>query len=181
MKKAFAIITALVFSMVLLTGCSLFGLGGKSLSDEIVGEWDGQIDVAKAIYKSLGDELGIELSPEPAYCSVQVIFNEDNTGEFVIDNESFARAVGECVEPYTSGLFSFDTSGLVDIVMQYVAKDMDPGSGTDEFTYEVDDKNDAVTLSTGSDTTTLYRNDDGALEYTDDDELGQTIILEKAE
>lgn len=169
---------AVMFSVCMLGGCSLFS---KPLSKDIVGQWNGELDVAQLLYKELGDELGIELTPEPAYCSIQLEFNEDNTAVMAIDMEGFARAVGQCAEPFVSGFFSFDTSGLVDILMQYVAKDMDPETGTDEYTYEVDDENETVTLSADGEVLTLQRNDDGNLEFTDAEELGQIVVFEKAE
>lgn len=178
MKRITAIVIAITFGALMFTGCSLFS---KPLSEDIVGEWNGQIDVAQVVYKELGDELGIELSPEPAYCPIQLKFDEDNTAVMIIDNEGFAKAVGQCVEPYLSGIFSFDTSGLVDVLMQYVAKDMGSESGTDEYTYQVDDENETVTLSADGESMTLQRNDDGALELPDDGALGQTIVFEKAE
>lgn len=178
MKKLITIVIAVMFSVCMLAGCSLFS---KPLSETIIGQWNGELDVAQILYKGLGDELGIELSPEPAYCSVQLEFNEDKTAVMTIDTEGFARAVGQCAEPYVSGFFSFDTSGLVDILMQYAAKDMDPETGMEEYTYEVDDENETVTLSAGGESLTLQRNDDGNLEFADAEELGQTIVFEKAE
>lgn len=178
MMRLIAIATALAVCLFMVTGCSLFE---KPLSKEIVGEWDGQMDVSKAVYKGLSDELGVDLSPEPAYCNVKLVFNEDQTGVLSIDKDGFAQAVGECVEPYTSGIFSFDTSGLVSVLMGYISQGISEESGSEEFTYQVNDDNNEVILQNSGSSITVTRNDEGNLEYMDEEDLGQTIVFKKAE
>lgn len=165
------IVLALIFSM-----CSC---GHAKLSESIIGEWTGQVDVAKMIYQELGDELGLELSPEPAYCSVTLSFDEGGEAVMKIDQEEFAQAVGQCASPFTSALLGFDTDSLVSLLMQYVSKDMSEESGTDEFTYTVDDENNTVTFTDESgETTVMQLNDDGQLEY-DAEEISQVVVFEK--
>ena len=168
----------LLIVMIVMVSIAFSGCGAKPLSKQIVGDWAGQADIAKVIYKELGDKLGIELSPEPAYCDVSVTFREDGSGEMIIDQESFAQAVGQCVEPYTSAFFDFDTESLVSLLMQYVSKDMDESGGHTEFSYTVDDKSGTVLLSESSDEMEMVLNEDGQLEYQEE-ELGQTITFEK--
>ena len=85
-----------VVLLLLLGGCSGLdnGMHPERLSTNIIGQWHGQVDVAKMIYKELGDELGVELSPEPEYCDLFFEFYEDNTCLIKVDTESFARAAG---------------------------------------------------------------------------------------
>ena len=110
----------------------------KPLSETVIGQWDGQLDVAKFCYKELGEELGIDISPEPVYSNMYLYFYEDGRFLFKIDIDSFGRALGECSEPYTSALFGFDTGFIVDLIMQYVAQDVPVDSGEEWGTYSVD-------------------------------------------
>lgn len=165
----------------MITGLCACGITEKSVSleESVIGQWHGQVDIAKMIYKELGDELGIELSPEPAYCDIYFVFDEDGTYLLKIDSESFAKAVGECAEPYTSAIFGFDTGSLVDIIMQYVAKDMPVDTGEERGTYEVNEDELSVLMSTDDgDEITLVLDNEGHLQY-EDEEINQTVILEK--
>ncbi|MBQ6502058.1 MAG: hypothetical protein IJI87_12035 [Mogibacterium sp.] len=68
--------------IVLLVTITLMGLAACGsediaadnirLSETIKGEWYGQVDIAKMIYQTISDEIGIELSPNPAYCDVML-------------------------------------------------------------------------------------------------------------
>lgn len=178
MKRPVAMITALAVCLFMMTGCSLFK---TPVSKDIVGEWSGQMDVSKAVTKGLSDKTGVSLSPEPAYCNVKLVFNEDQTGTLIVDKDGFAQAVGECVESYTSGLFSFDTSGLVSMLMGYISQGISEDTGSQEFTYQVNDDNDEVILQNNGSSVTVVRNDDGDLEYMDEEGLGQTIVFKRAE
>lgn len=178
MKRLIAIATALAVCLFMMTGCSLFK---KPVSKDIIGEWSGQMDVSKAVAKGLSDKTGVDLSPEPAYCNVKLVFNEDQTGVLIIDKDGFAQAVGECVEPITSGIFSFDTSGLVSMLMGYISQSISEDTGSQEFTYQANDDSDEVILQNNGSSVTVVRNDDGDLEYMDEEGLGQTIVFKRAE
>lgn len=179
--KKYRAIIVVILLVALLSGCRNFTneANPEKLSDVIVGQWYGQVDIAKMVYKELDDELGIELSPDPAYCDIYFEFEDDGTSIFKIDSESFAKAVGECAEPYTSALFGFDTGSLVDIIMQYVAKEMPADTGEDQGTYDVNDDEMAVSITTESgEVITLIMDNEGHLQY-EDEEINQTVLLEK--
>ena len=149
------------------------------LSEIIVGEWNGQVDVAQMVYQDLGEELGIELSPDPIYCDVQMIFDDDGSCVFAVDVESFALAVGKCVEPYTSAFFGVDTDFLVDMIMESVASDIPTETGVAQGQYEVEDENSVVYIKTDDgQNEPIYLDKNGCLEY-EDKEIGQIIIFEK--
>jgi len=181
MKKSI-IISVLVLVMTMFTACgSGEGVLHKNsvLSEIIVGEWYGQVDVAQMVYHDLGKELGIELSPEPVYCDIKMVFNEDGFCAFIIDVKSFSIAVGKCVEPYTSAFFGFDTDFLVEMIMQSVAADIPADTGRAEGHYEVDDENDVIYISTDDgEVETVYLRKDRNLQY-EDTKIGQAIIFEK--
>ena len=175
-KVTVFILLVVIFS---LYGCSNNMTSSKSLSEYALGEWNGQVDVAKIMYKSLGDELGIELAPDPEYCDMSLYFNDDNTCTMSIDTDGFATAVGNCVKPYVSAIIGFDTSMFVDVIMQYVAKDMPVESGTEECTYEVGDEQQCIIVSDDNgNENTFYLMKDGTLQY-EDQEIGQVFTFYK--
>lgn len=171
---------------VAMSLCSCDNIGGSDqetkeelLSDMIIGEWQGQADVAQIVYKEINDELGIDLTPEPEYCDIKVTFYEDGTFAIEIDIDSFASAVGKCAEPYTSALFGFDTDYLVGIIMQYVANDMPVDSGREEGKYIVDNKEEiAILTNADGESEIMHLNEDNCLEY-EDDEINQIIAFYK--
>lgn len=176
--RKFRIIVVSILLVTLLTGCRGF-INNDKLSDVIVGQWCGQVDVAKIVYKELGDDLGIELSPEPVYCDMYFEFDDDGTVDIELDLEGFAQAVGECVEPYTTAIFGFDTSSLVNIIMKYAAQEISAGTGEEQGVYEVDDEDMTVSITTESgETDELIMDDEGNLLY-EDYEIDQIIVLEK--
>lgn len=185
MKKRRRWIIAVVLVIVLFcfSGCSGNGIGSSSekepLSSYVLGEWSGQVDVADIMYKELGDELGIDLSPEPEYCGVTVSFQEDQTFVYQVDIDEFAAAAGKCAEPYVSAIMGFSTDALVDLIMQYVAKDIAPETGMEEGTYTVDEEQRTVTISDGNgEENVLQLRKDGSLQY-EDTEIDQVITLKK--
>ncbi len=170
-----------VVLLLLLGGCSGLdnGMHPERLSTNIIGQWHGQVDVAKMIYKELGDELGVELSPEPEYCDLFFEFYEDNTCLIKVDTESFARAAGKCAEPYTSALLGFDTGGLVDIIMQYVAQDIPVDTGEEHGAYTVNDDDCSVLVTKESEESiVMLLDDEKHLQFKDND-IGQIVVLEK--
>ena len=175
-KAAVFILIAVMFTFC---SCGNNGPGSEPLSEYALGEWKGQFDMAKMMYKSLGDELGIELSPEPEYCNMNISFNDGNSCIISMDKEELAAAAGKCVEPYSSAILGFDTDMLVDIIMQYAVKDMPAESEMEECTYEVDDEQQLITvLDEDGDENVFYLLKDGSLQYEDQD-LGQTVTLYK--
>ena len=73
--KCWIVTTFLLMLIFYLSSCNNsneIGTREESLSNYILGEWSGQVDVADIMYKELGDELGIDLSPEPEYCDVSI-------------------------------------------------------------------------------------------------------------
>ncbi len=179
-RKVLLILTTFLIAVLIsMSGCGNNRIGSETLSEYAVGEWQGQADVAQIMYKGLGDELGIELSPDPEYCDVSICFNEDNTCVYTIDTEGFAAAAGKCVEPYVSAVIGFDTETIIDIIMQYVADDIPIDSGTETCTYTVDENQQLITVSDESgDEIIFYLTEDGSLQY-EDDEIEQTITFEK--
>ena len=86
--KCWIVTTLLLMLIFYLSSCNNsneIGTREESLSNYILGEWSGQVDVADIMYKELGDELGIDLSPEPEYCDVSISFHEDNTYAYTVD------------------------------------------------------------------------------------------------
>ena len=178
-KGVFILVLLLIGTLIGLCSCGNDGIGSKTLSEYALGEWQGQADVAKIMYRSLEDELGIDLSPEPEYCDVSIRFNDDNTCIFTIDADGFAEAVGKCAEPYVSAIIGFDTEALVDIIMQYVANDMPVDSGVEKCTYTVDEDQLIITvLDESGDENIFYLMEDGSLQY-EDKEIGQVISFQK--
>lgn len=172
-------IAILLLLSIVVTACGCGGAAGKPLSEYAIGKWNGQVDVAVIMYQGLGDELGIDLSPEPEYCSMDITFNEDGTYVLAVNMDEFAQAAGKCVEPYVSVIIGFSTESLVDLIMQYVAKDMSAEDGMDKGTYVVDDEQKLITVSDESgDEDTFYLTDEGTLQY-EDTEIGQVITFEK--
>lgn len=182
--KRSAVFSVLILAMFMFTACgSADSVFHKEpvLSEIIVGEWYGQVDVAQMVYRDLGEELGMELSSEPVYCDMKMVFNEDGSCTFIIDVESFSIAVGKCVEPYTSAFFGFNTDFLVEIIMQSVAADIPADTGRTEGHYKVNDENDVVYINTNDgEVDTVCLGEDGCLQY-EDNEVGQIIIFEKGE
>lgn len=178
-KGVFILIPLLISALIGLCSCGNNGIESKTLSEYALGEWQGQVDVAKMMYKSLEDELGIELSPGPEYCDVSICFNDDNTCIFTIDTDGFAEAVGKCAEPYVSAIIGFDTEALVDIIMRYVANDMPVDSGVEQCTYTVDEDQLCITvLDESGDENIFYLMEDGLLQY-EDKEMEQMITFQK--
>ena len=178
-KGVFILIPLLISALIGLCSCGNNGIESKTLSEYALGEWQGQVDVAKMMYKSLEDELGIELSPDPEYCDVSICFNDDNTCIFTIDTDGFAEAVGKCAEPYVSAIIGFDTEALVDIIMRYVANDMPVDSGVEQCTYTVDEDQLCITvLDESGDENIFYLMEDGLLQY-EDKEMEQMITFQK--
>ena len=175
-KRSVAILLLL---SIVITACGCGSTAGKSLSEYAIGKWNGQVDVAAIMYQGLGDELGIDLSPEPKYCSMDITFNEDGTYVLAVNMDEFAQAAGKCVEPYVSAIIGFSTESLVDLIMQYVAEDMSAEDGMDKGTYVVDDEQKLITVSDESgDEDTFYLTDEGTLQY-EDTEIGQVITFQK--
>ena len=185
MNKRICGVIAILMLMVAfcLSSCSIdrggIDVGEESLASYALGEWSGQVDVADIMYRELSDELGIDLSPEPEYCDVNITFNEDNTYVYTVDVDGFATAAGKCVEPYVSGIMGFSTESLVNLIMQYVAGDISPETGREEGSYTVDDEQMKLTVSDeNGNEKILYLMEDGSLQY-EDNEIDQVIIFQK--
>lgn len=164
MKRKALLLALSMILIVVMCSC------GKPLSKSIVGTWNGQLDVAALMYNELGDELGIDLHPEPVYSSVSMVFEENGTGIMVFDKEEFAQAVGDVAEPFVSGFFDVDTDWLIDILMAEVSKDMDSDMTEFTFEYSVNDDKNMVYLTIDGDTEeVLY--EDGML-YFEEDGIG---------
>lgn len=172
--------------IVIMIGVSITSCGGTwadseaSFSEYVVGSWSGQIDMAKFLYKGLGDELGVELSPESEYADVGIIFSEDGTFVLEFDKEGMASATGKCLEPYVSLLTGFDTDLLVELIMQEAVKDMPDDTTRIEGEYVLDNDNYIITLinSDASDDGVMYLDNDGNLQL-EDESIGQTLIFKK--
>ena len=180
--KCWIVTTLLLMLIFYLSSCNNsneIGTREESLSNYILGEWSGQVDVADIMYKELGDELGIDLSPEPEYCDVSISFHEDNTYAYTVDVVGFAKAAGKCVEPYVSGIMGFSTESLINLIMQYVADDISPETGTEEGSYTINNEQMEITVSDGNgNEKILYLMEDGSLQY-EDDEIDQVITFRK--
>lgn len=180
--KCWIVTTLLLMLIFYLSSCNNsneIGTREESLSNYILGEWSGQVDVADIMYKELGDELGIDLSPEPEYCDVSISFHEDNTYAYTIDVDGFAKAAGKCVEPYVSGIMGFSTESLINLIVQYVADDISPETGTEEGSYTINNEQMGITVSDGNgNEKILYLMEDGSLQY-EDDEIDQVITFRK--
>ena len=180
--KCWIVTTLLLMLIFYLSSCNNsneIGTREESLSNYILGEWSGQVDVADIMYKELGDELGIDLSPEPEYCDVSISFREDNTYAYTVDVDGFAKAAGECVEPYVSGIMGFSTESLINLIMQYVADDISPETGTEEGSYTINNEQMEITVSDGNgNEKILYLMEDGSMQY-EDDEINQVITFRK--
>lgn len=172
-----AISVLLIVSIMIASLCSC---SSKTLSNVIIGEWSGQFDVAKLFYKELADELdlGVDVTPEPAYCTATLRFDSDNSFGLQIDINEFTEAVGKCTEPFTSFLFGVDTEWIVSLLMQYIALNTDDESGFISGTYEVNDDERTITLYTNGAQDDLYWNDDGMLEFRDKF-IGQEVAFKK--
>ena len=179
MKRKITKVISTCLTIVLLL--SLCACGKKPLSENIVGTWKGQFDVAAMMYKELSDELGlgIDIPADPEYCDVTLEFDEAGNCAMVIDVDGMASAVGKCAEPFTSALFGVDTDVIVDLIMQYVAQDIPEDTGVQQGTYTVDDENLTVNMvdETG-DEAVLTLDEDGNLVW-EDAAFGQTLVFSK--
>lgn len=185
MNKIKRCVYAILLLMIVfcLGSCSSNSVGidnGKEpLSNYVMGEWSGQVDVADIMYKELESELGVNIFPESEYCDVSVSFYENGTYLYRIDIGEFAAAVGKCVEPYVSAIVGFSTGNLVDIIMQYVVNDISSENGMENGTYAVDNEQMIVTMSNeNGEERILYLMEDSSLQY-DDNEIGQVITFQK--
>ena len=105
--------------------------------------------------------------------------HEDNTYAYTIDVAGFAKAAGKCVEPYVSGIMGFSTESLINLIMQYVADDISPETGTEEGSYSINNEQMGITVSDGNgNEKILYLMEDGSLQY-EDDEIDQVITFRK--
>lgn len=166
-RKSFFATIFMFIIIVCLVGCGK----GRTLSNKIVGKWKGKLDVASILSYELSREMGINekiFSPDPVYSDIQIVFNKDLSGELIIDQKSFTKAVEKVIEPYISILVGFDTNNIVDLLFETALQDMDPDTGTAFFTYEVDDKEDEVYLKfdDGNEGKMQYSN--GKLEFETD-------------
>ncbi len=169
-RKYIAFLLAIILFFT-LNGCGVNNIftKDKKLSEVMLGQWNGELDVAKFCYKELGEELGIDITPEPKCCEIYLYFYEDGRFLFKIDIDSFGRALGECAEPYTSALFGFDTGFIVDLIMQYVANEIPIDSGEAWGTYLIDDNNKTITMMTeDGKQETIELTKEGYLEFYED-------------
>lgn len=185
--KKSSISKCIIILLVMLLNVSLFSCGDSNrnghvpFSELLIGEWHGQLDVAKILYDELGDELGIDLYPEPEYCDTSITFSEDGSCVMYIDPEGCASAVGKCAEPYVSAFFGIDTSFLVDVIMQCSIKGMSSDSYRSDGTYSIDDENYIVYINCDDGTSgSMFLDGNMNLQY-EEDELNQTITFEKNE
>lgn len=180
MKKS--VVVAIVVSLLMAFASCSSNDENKILDPSlfIVGQWVGEFDVSQMLYEELSEEVGFDISPEPVYSNVYIVFNEDGTCYMELDTDSFAEAVGKCVEPYVSAIIGFDTNYMVDMIMQQVVSEMESDSFVENGYYELNNETGEVVVeSEDGSLTTMYFNKDFSLEYFEE-ELDQTIIFEKS-
>lgn len=145
MKKAFALLLALVM---------VFALCACGASKTVVGNWEAQVDVAKA----MGDELGeFAQYMTEAKIAVRLNMKEDNTFEMVLDGSTMLPAMRDAIKAYLedyctqSGMSLDDLASMtgmtVDQIIDMVIDEVDTSELTNSSTgtYSVD-KN-TVTLN----------------------------------
>ena len=75
-----------------------------------------------------------------------------------LDADSFAEAVGKCIEPYVSAIIGFDTNYMVDMIMQQVVGEMESDSFVENGYYELNNETGEVVVeSEDGSLTTMYR------------------------
>ena len=73
----------------------------------------------------------------------------------------------------------FSTESLINLIMQYVADDISPETGTEEGSYTINNEQMGITVSDGNgNEKILYLMEDGSLQY-EDDEIDQVITFRK--
>ena len=78
-----------------------------------------------------------------------------------------------------SGIMGFSTESLINLIMQYVADDISPETGTEEGSYTINNEQMGITVSDGNgNEKILYLMEDGSLQY-EDDEIDQVITFRK--
>ena len=73
----------------------------------------------------------------------------------------------------------FSTESLINLIMQYVADDISPETGTEEGSYTINNEQMGITVLDGNENEKiLYLMEDGSLQY-EDDEIDQVITFWK--
>lgn len=178
MVKKFVLVVIASLLLMTMTACNITS-EDADFSDMVVGEWEGEYNVVPIVYNEINKELGFDISTDPVYAGMYFTFNEDGTCLVELDAEEFSVAVGEIVEPYVSAIIGFDTGSMVDLLMQYVASNMDIDDSTVNGTYEVNnDTGEVIVQNEEGNTINLYFKEGGSMEFYED-EVDQTITLEK--
>ena len=195
-KKNFLIIVMVVCIAVMLNACTV---PAKSLSKHIEGTWTAEINIAPLLYRELASEFGLDLGDtidrtddmevdvdkilggQELYVKTYLTFYEDGTADFSFDVDDMADAAGDFIEPFTSGIIGFDTSTLIDLLIEYVKADLDADEfDSASFTYEVDDKAREVILTDeDGESGSLSWDGKNKLELLDEEVLGQTLVFER--
>lgn len=178
MIKKFVLVIVSSLLLMTMAACGI-SAGKVSPSDMVVGEWKGEYDVVPIVYEEINNELGFDISMEPVYAGMYFTFNEDGTCLVELNAEEFAAAVGEVVEPYVSAIIGFDTGSIVDLLMQYVASNMNIDDFTVNGLYEVNNNTGEVIVKNEEGSViSLYFTEDFYMEFYEE-EIDQTIVLEK--
>lgn len=73
----------------------------------------------------------------------------------------------------------FSTESLINLIMQYVADDISPETGTEEGSFTINNEQMGITVLDGNgNEKILYLMEDGSLQY-EDDEIDQVIKFRK--
>ncbi len=195
-KRTIACICIILCGAIILTSCTT---PGKKLSNHIEGTWTAEINIAPLLYRELASEFGLDLGDtidltddmevdvdkilggQELYVKTYLTFYEDGTADFSFDVDDMADAAGDFIEPFTSGIIGFDTSTLIDLLIEYVKADLDADEfDSASFTYEVDDKAREVILTDeDGESGSLSWDGKNKLELLDEEVLGQTLVFER--
>ena len=174
MKKALLLILAV--AIMLIPACSLHK---EKLSDNIVGEWTGQIDATEALSDIISDKIsfGINLPIDPIICDITFCFNEDGSCYYVIDSEALMEEIGDSVRGIGESMLGISMDGLVDSAVSYFSEKypIDKVNGV----YVVDDENNTVTIHMDDgEEYNVPLNKDGCL-VLGEEGLSQSIVFKK--
>jgi hypothetical protein len=145
-------------AMLLMIAClGMTACGSRPLSERIIGEWEGELDIAAILSKELSSQLGFDIPLDPKKCDVSLNFNEDGTFSMEIDVDQLMDILGDMAEPISDTLMGYDTGAILDMLMAFLKTQLPAESGIEYGTYTVDDEEETVAImfeNAGSDVLT---------------------------
>ena len=124
MKKFLCVVLTLVLLVSVLAGCS-------SKSDELVGTWEGQIDMTDMVNEQLGAEFAGMFTLDDMVFTMSITFNKDGTYQVNLDRESVEAAFNGMVDDMKDGLIDMLEAEIAAMGVDMSVEDMLAASGMD--------------------------------------------------